>query len=274
MKRIIVPTDFSKPAESAANYAASFAKHLSGTVELIHVTGLATNENSLRNWKTLEKEIIDTANENAKTLLNSIKSSVKITFRNLNGDNVEGSISKYASETDADFVVIGSRGASGLKRVLFGSNAANVINKCPKPVIVVPSDAKFNGFKKIVYATDMVQLDKEIKIITDLAKNFNAEVIILHVTSEDARKRDRSNLKDILTRMGDYQKIDFRDIGNDDVVAGIENEIAEIQPDLLVMFTHERDITDKLLGRGLTRQLAFHNSLPLLVINRDFVDKN
>lgn len=268
MKRIIVPTDFSKPAEAAANYAAWLAQKLSGKVEIVHVLGIENTENSLKNWKAIEKQLVSAAKQQATSLIESIRNPVEITFTHLHGNNVEDVISDYAVKKDADFVVIGSRGASGLKKALFGSNAANLLNKCSKPVIVVPAETEFNGIHKIAYATDMVHLDEEIKTITRFAKSFDAEITILHITNEDAHQRDMSNLRDILARMSDYKKIDFRIVGNNDVVAGIEEEIGNLKPNLLVMFTHERSFSDKLLGKGLTRQLAFHNNLPLMVINR------
>jgi hypothetical protein len=63
---------------------------------------------------------------------------------------------------------------------------------------------------------------KRSKTIVRLAKPFEAEIVILHIPGEDARKRDRSNLKEILARMSKYNKIDFKVIGSDNVVAGIE----------------------------------------------------
>ena len=268
MKKIIVPTDFSKAAESAANYATWLAQKLSAKVELVHVLGINTSENSLHNWRTLETQMIASANEGAARLMESIRTPVEVTYKHLKGSPFEGVISDYATKSKIDMVVIGSRGASGVKRALFGSNAAKLVDTCPKPVVVVPAEFEFDGIKKILYATDMIHLDEEIKTVVRLAKPFDAEITILHITDEDARKRDRSNLKEILWRIADYKKIDFMVIGKEDVVAGIEEAISSTKPDLLAMFTHQRDVRDKILGRGVTRQLAFLNRLPLMVINR------
>ncbi|HEX8060444.1 MAG TPA: universal stress protein, partial [Cyclobacteriaceae bacterium] len=255
-------------AESAANYAAWLAQKLSAKVELVHVLGINTSENSLHNWKTLENRMITSAEEGAARLMETIRNPVEITFKHLKGSPFEEVISEYASKSKVDMVVIGSRGASGVKRALFGSNAAKLVDACPRPVVVVPAEFEFDGMKKILYATDMVHLDEEIKTVVRLAKPFDAGIVILHITDEDARKRDRSNLKEILSRIADYKKIDFMIIGKDDVVAGIEEAISATKPDLLAMFTHQRDIKDKIFGRGVTRQLAFLNHLPLMVINR------
>lgn len=268
MKKIIVPTDFSKAAEAAANYGAWLAQKLSAKMELVHVLETNTSENSLHNWKTLEAQMVASAKEGAVRLIESIRNPVEIIYKCLKGSPFENVISEYATSSKADMVVIGSRGASGLKKVFFGSNAARLVDTCPVPVVVVPSEFKFDGISKIAYATDMVHLDEEIKTIARLARPFGAEIVILHITDEDATKRDRSSLKEILVRMADYNKIQFKVIGKDDVVGGIDEVVSTMKPDMLAMFTHQRDITDKILGRGVTRQLAFQNKLPLMVINR------
>lgn len=268
MKKIIVPTDFSRASESAANYGAWLAQKLSASVELVHVLGINTTENSLHNWKTMEAQMVASADENATKVMESIRNPVEMTYRLLKGDPFEEVVSDYAARSKVDMVVIGSRGASGLKKALFGSNAARLVNTCPKPVVVVPSGFEFDGIKKILYATDMVHLDEEIKTVVRLAKPFDAEIVIVHITNMDAQKRDRANLVEILSRMANYKKIDFREIGKDEVVDGIEAVISAEKPDMLVMFTHQRDVKDKILGRGVTRQLAYLNQLPLMVINR------
>lgn len=47
-------------------------------------------------------------------------------------------ICAYADEADADVVVVGTHGRSGLSRALLGSVAARVIRTAPVPVLVVP----------------------------------------------------------------------------------------------------------------------------------------
>jgi len=273
MKKIIVPTDFSKAAESTANYAAWLAQKTSGKVELVHVLGISTTETSLHNWRTLETQMMTSAKDGAIRLMEKIRNPVEITYRALKGGAFDEVVSKYAVDSKADMVVLGSKGASALTKVLFGSNTISLLNRCPKPVLAVPSGYEFEGINTIVYATDMVHLDEEIKTVVRLAKPFDAKVVIFHITDEDARKRDRSNLKEILIRMADYKKIDFRVIGNDDVVVGIGEAVESVKPDLLAMFTHQRGLMDKILGIGVTRQLTLYSQIPLMVINRTTSDQ-
>src|SRR5690606_2210182 len=53
-----------------------------------------------------------------------------------------------------DIVIMGTKGASGVDAVLFGSVASTVIRENVIPVISIPPDYQFGGFKTIVFATD------------------------------------------------------------------------------------------------------------------------
>jgi len=269
MKKILVPTDFSKAAANAAQYAAWLAQKLSAKMELVHVIDIGTPGTKLHNWQKLEAQMIKSGQEGAKQVMENIRNPVEITYKHLAGSPFQDVVSEFAESEKADMIVIGSRGASGLKKALFGSNAATLINRCSKPVIVVPAEAEFNGIRKVLYPTDMVHLDEEIKTIARFAKHFDAQILVLHVKSGNAPKRDTTNLENILTRMANYRKIKFDVVGNEDVVAGIEEYVQSEKPDLLAMFTHELDLYERIFGKSVTRQVTFHNSLPLLSINRD-----
>jgi len=268
MKKILVTTDFSKASEAASQYAAYLAQKLSAQMELVHVIDIGTSGTKLLNWKKLEQQMIQSAEDGAKRTMEKIRNPIEIKYRHLTGFPFQDVVSDYAIQSKADVVVIGSRGASGIRRALFGSNAASLIDCCSKPVIVVPTDAEFNGIRKIIYPTDMVHLDEEIKTVVRFAKAFDAEVVVLHVTPGTAAKRDTSNLEAILSRMSDYKKIKFQVIENQDVVEGIAAYVESGKPDLLAMFTHERGLYEKIFGKGITRQVAFQNALPLLAVNR------
>jgi nucleotide-binding universal stress UspA family protein len=265
MKKILVPTDFSKAAEAAAHYSAALAAELSAKVELVHVINAGTGSKH-PNWKKIETELTQSSADNAKRLIAELGTSVKVTYKLLKGFPFHEVVSDYAEKSGADIVAIGSRGASGIKKALIGSNAATLISTCQKPVLVIPAEAKFRGIKKIIYPTDMSHLDEEVKTVVHLARPLDSEVIILHVTSE--KKRDRNTLRDILARMAKHNKLRLEVVENPDVVNGIDGFILKEHADMLAMFTHELTFFEKLFGLGVTRALAFHSSVPLLAIKR------
>lgn len=266
MKKIVVPVDFSQASEAAV----SFAQTLGGKLEIVHVIDVEPTESTLHNWKKLHAEKMKTGKEQAQKLLKKIDTK-NVVFKLLTGIPFDEILINYGKKTKADLIVMGTQGSTGLKKVVLGSNAADILNTSPLPVIVVPKDASFKGIKKIVYASDLKHLDEEAKTIVHFAKPLEAEVVILHVAKKE-KKKDHNNLLEILTRMTKYSNIRFNIVHNEDTVLGIEDGVKSEKPDLLAMFTHKLGSIEKVMGLGTTRKFAFKNTLPLLSINRSKVE--
>ena len=65
-----------------------------------------------------------------------------------------------------------------------------------------------------------------------------------------------------------YQKIPHHVLRNDNVAEALNTYITDEQADMLAMFTHKLDFYEKLFGKSVTRQLAFHAQVPLITFNK------
>jgi nucleotide-binding universal stress UspA family protein len=143
--KILAAVDGSEPSMDAIDYALSIATS-QGSGELIVVTvvriplssyGLMTPESEVRHGKESE-EIIE-----ARHLLDKVRD--KAANRNIllktevldTQLSVEAAIIEYAEEQHVDLIVIGTRGKSGLKRLLLGSVASAIVTYAGCPVMVV-----------------------------------------------------------------------------------------------------------------------------------------
>lgn len=141
----MVAIDGSEPSMDAVEYAISMATKQGGC-ELIVMTvirmpvssyGLMTPENEVRYGKD-RKEIIET-----RQLLDKVREQVAnhgIVFKTEIVDtqlSVEAAIIEYAEEQQVDLIVIGTKGKSGLKKLLLGSVASAVVTYAGCPVLVV-----------------------------------------------------------------------------------------------------------------------------------------
>ena len=167
---------------------------------------------------------------------------------------------------------MGTKGASGLQKALFGSNAVNVINRNSIPVITVPNYARFSNLKHIVYATDtshMPKIQSRIQKIIFLAQLFDASIYIFHVLPQDSNKKiDVVKIRDNLIDKYKYKKISFHVSYNDDVVEAINDFVADKKTDLLAMFTHEITFFENIFNTSVSREVAFHNLVPLLTLKK------
>lgn len=270
---ILVPTDFSELSKVAAVYAAGLAKRLKANIILLAVINPNSTSASSLNWKETELEMAKVAQDNAMEMIQritkDIAAEVEITYRSMIGFPVEFIIETFAIQNAIDLIVMGTKGASGLKKIVLGSNAVAVVDNSSRPVIVVPGQTTFTQIGTIVYATDMVNHKEEIETIARVAGFFNADIKVLHVLAGDSAKNmDATQIAADLIKHANYPKISFHISRNDQIAEEIDNFVLAQKADMLAMFTHKLDFYEKLFGRSVTRQLAFHSHLPLLTFNK------
>jgi nucleotide-binding universal stress UspA family protein len=273
MNKILVPTDFSEPSKVAVLYAARMAKKLNAEITLLSVVDVNPVSQTVMKMQRLEEVIIEGAEDDANALIGEIKEKIDgevvICYELITGFPVHEKIEKFVLENGIDMIIMGTHGTTGLKKVLIGSNAAAVIDNSSVPVIAVPNDAKFDAIQKIVYATDLVNVNEEIKTIGLFASLFEASINVLHVRSIEAI--NNVNVEEAiadLKKQAKYEKITFTIKVNNHVAEAVEEFALQEKADLLVMFTHKLDFYEKLFGRGITRELAFQGHVPLLTFNK------
>jgi nucleotide-binding universal stress UspA family protein len=142
-KRILVPTDFSEPAEAALAHALEFAQQVGASVTIVHAYHLAiplsvpASGGGFRMSGHIARELQARAEEAVEALA---RDSSKPGFV-VEGRAIESpaaiAITKEAERLPADLIVMGTRGLTGLKHLALGSVAERVIQTAPCPVLTV-----------------------------------------------------------------------------------------------------------------------------------------
>lgn len=144
MKKILVPVDFSQHSEYALEVAASIAKKQNAEIVAVHMMGLTdavlTKDESkevfeaLYYMKLAEKRFAEFLD---KDYLKDIK--VTDTVHNY---KIFSELNDVARDFNADLIVMGSHGSSGLKEVFVGSNTEKVVRTSEIPVLVIKHPVK------------------------------------------------------------------------------------------------------------------------------------
>ena len=273
--KILVPTDFSKLSKVAVLYAANMAKRLGAEIILLHIVYIDASPRAQVAMK--EKQILDAMADNAMQdfvqLSNEIKkqvgSEVKVTPQIVKGHPVKDVVGNFARHNDIDLIIMGTKGASGIKKVLMGSNAAAVISNSTLPVITIPEHSRFKPIKHIICATDLQSIENEIKALIPLAQLFESTVHILHVISPNSKKKiDKAQIKKDIISKYKYPHIFVQVSISEDITEGIGEYIVQTKADMIAMFTHKLTFFEKLFGTSVTRKVAFHTWIPLLAIKK------
>jgi nucleotide-binding universal stress UspA family protein len=273
MKTILVPTDFSRPSKVAVLYAARLAKKLNAEITLLAVINVNIATDVILDWKKREQDIVESTRQEAEQLIREIKEEIKgelkIEYRSIIGSPIEQMVEHIVVDDGLDLIVMGTKGATGLKKVLIGSNAAAVVDNSSVPVMIIPPSTEFRTIKKVVYATDMVSITEEIKPIAMFASIFNASIKVLHVLPCDSSEKiDSKALTADLIKITNYKKISFHVSRNNSIADEVDTFVTDQKADMLAMFTHKLDFYEKLFAKSVTRQLAFHATVPMLTLNR------
>jgi nucleotide-binding universal stress UspA family protein len=138
--KILVPTDFSKDADRALQYAIDLARTSGGEIVLAHVLELLTYPTVVGIdpiSPQIQKELRDNMSRALEALrAREIPKEIRSRALMLDG-RPYWRIVEAAREQQVDLIVIATRGNTGLKHMLLGSTAEHVVREAPCPVLVV-----------------------------------------------------------------------------------------------------------------------------------------
>jgi universal stress protein A len=141
IRRVLVPVDFSENSTRAVDQAKALAKQSGGSVILLHVVEInyAYADVAVFDQATLERDLLAGAEQRLDQMAESCKADgvpAKYLVRSGRSSRV---IADVAAAEKADLIVISTHGYTGLKHVLLGSTAENVVRYAPCPVLVLRS---------------------------------------------------------------------------------------------------------------------------------------
>ena len=150
-ERFLIPTDFSSEARQAAEVGIDLAKSFGGRIFLFHALdptpwyGTPCNEETLGLMTIPEITTDDVEADWAAFLRRLPTGLVPWQTRTEEGQPVD-MIVRYADEIDADLIIMGTHGRTGLDYILLGSVAGGVIRKCSRPVLIIGPEGPQFGF--------------------------------------------------------------------------------------------------------------------------------
>ncbi|HEX5978865.1 MAG TPA: universal stress protein [Nitrososphaeraceae archaeon] len=145
--RILIGIDGSDESMKAAEYAVSITKMYDAELFAINVLtsdiGYAYSSPGVESPPLTVRETILIAEDEAKLWFDKIKEKankkeVKIKTELIVAKrSILQTILEYAEEQTIDLIVVGTRGRSGIKKMLLGSIASGLVTYAPCPVLVV-----------------------------------------------------------------------------------------------------------------------------------------
>jgi nucleotide-binding universal stress UspA family protein len=276
MQKILVPTDFSDNALKAVAQACEIAKKNNAVIHLLHVVEPTLNMATMQADSSGKKVVAD----KSKSLELSLKAiaevypDVKI-LPFLVGGNVIPSILKYAENENPDLIVMGTKGASGLKKILIGSVTAGTIGKTNFPVLTVPASYELQKPTAIVFATNQFEKDEALlKNFVNLANLFSVPVHVIVFKDIDANEDADFiyNEEQLNYYLGFLKETFPRTVFKGEILEGSDFESAidaycvNNTAGIIAMVTYPKSFFEKFFFKSFTKNMAFHSAIPILAI--------
>lgn len=274
MKRIVVPTDFSASATSAMNYAVEMAKEIGAAVHLYHVYQVPVAVSDVPVVIVSVEELKKNAEEQLEYLKKGLAhitsdKPVTVTTEATMGNTVD-ELEELCKRMHPFMVVMGSRGSTGMERILFGSTTLTAIKHLTCPVIVVPPGSNYKGIKKVGFACDFRKVIETTPThyIEELVRLFGASLHVLNVDYENKHFKPETPEESLYlhTLLKDLNP-QYHFIEEKDIEDGINKFAEENNLDLVITIPKKHKLLDGLFRKSSTRQLVFESHIPVLCIH-------
>ncbi len=273
MKRIIVPIDFSEHSEFALETAANLAIKFGSELIVIHMLELskaivsaarnALNEEAVFYLKLAEQKFeifLD------KPYLEGVKVTPIVKHF-----KVFSEVNQVAMELDANLIVMGSHGASGVKEVLVGSNTEKVVRHADIPVLVIKHNPILLDFENGVFASNFSEEAITPYLNAKVAfEKLNVKMHLVYVNSPDGSFKSSSEMHKCISKFLKKAEGDLRNLNKVNIVSdysvekGILNFANVIGADIIAVATHGRKGLAHFFEGSITEDLANHSTLPVM----------
>lgn len=184
LKNVLFTTDFSTGSLAALPYATRIARAFGSTLHLCHIEPTAPLATGLA-----DLHLYETAGKDAARRLASLRDLPELKGLHPALVLAEGDFKiellKVVSTADIDLVVAGTRGRTGLRKMLLGSVTEEICRGVMCPILTVGPEAASTTdapFQRILFPTNLSELSlKAVPYIAMLAQQFGASITVLHV---------------------------------------------------------------------------------------------
>jgi nucleotide-binding universal stress UspA family protein len=283
MKKILIPTDFSKVAKNATKYI----------LDLYNNTDEAKNKTFVLHHALHIPQIpsggvgmaIGTANtvDQTKKRLSDERDYWREKYPELNIQSrfemgmIESKIIELSEHKDIELIVVGSLGISGIERWLMKSSALDIAKNAEVPVMVIPEDMPYQPVNKTVFAADFNNLNilAALRPVKKLMETIGSDMTLLQIhQNSDESKNQNSAIKLFLKQYFGELNLDFDWLKTDHVADDLEHYFLEQNAGMMVIFDRDRNLFEELFHKDLTKKMIWQGAMPLLIIHEeDFSEK-
>lgn len=286
MKNIIVPTDFSKQAGYALDFASEIAMREGTAITLLHVVEYSKKEtvfledSSLTTMATLPEETDEEdiffleLYKKRKFQIEEVLNDPKYIGVDIKPKIVLGTpyhaIAEEITNIDADLIIMGTTGISDWEESLIGSTAEKVVRNAACPVLTLRQPLRLEDVNDIVYASDFHLLSgSHVPIIEEMQRFFSARMHFLYINSPNYFKNEKEIRETILSfaKHNGFDNYEIHIYAHRHRDEGIIEFSKDNNMDVVMMATHGRTGLSRLFEHSIAEDVVNYSQKPVVTFN-------
>ncbi len=280
MKKLLIPVDFSETSEAAIHFGIQLAEKCGYHVMLHHSVDLVHAYESMYmdvpHVQTFTQQVVDDMEVKLENLFRLTRREGMIITKHLTTGTLVQDIKKLVDEHEVDLIVMGTKGASGLKEFFVGSNTEKVVRLVNCPVISVPSSADVRTIRKILVPIDLSEIRPSfLSQMAHFQRMFSAAVEFVWVKTPHDIENVELITEEVNNLLSQYEVASSSFTVIKDVFAqdGILNYAHITDADMIAMATHARRGLAHWFSGSLTEDVVNHARIPLWSLKIDEKEK-
>lgn len=264
--KILVPFDFSKVSINALIYA--IASNTNSEIIVFHVSSslIDVDKGSGDNYTKTPLQLIEDSIRNYlnEKLLDHDLSKVKIKV----STGIPATQIVKESRLGYDSVVMGSRDKYNLFDKWIGTQSLGVVKQVDIPTYLIPLNAGFNGYSKILVASDShlnsPELVNKIKAWNNQSLAFLKFIHVTDSKSADFKQLSENLIQNIFSNNTPEFGFEFSVIHDKDIKNSLLNSAYNFGADLLISVPEKQNFLNALFYKSLSKDMILEAKIPLL----------
>lgn len=279
MKQILLPTDFSENSLHAIAYALEIFKAESCHFFFLHIHPIPPYSGAGSGIRRRAGEMHDEILANSRKELEELLIGLRVKYSNplhsfvpmVRYDFFIDGIRKVVWEHGIDFIFMGTKGATGLKKLTLGSNTGDVITKVQCPMIAVPAGCAAEAKEiEIAFATDFrIPYDaKVLDTLLEIVSLLKAHLDVVHINGgvESLTSEQRRN-KQSLDRRLEGVAHSYYHLSGQELESAIQCFVQSRHIGMLAMIAKNLNFFQRILFRPRIEKISYHTQVPFLVLH-------
>ncbi|WP_299124349.1 universal stress protein [uncultured Winogradskyella sp.] len=276
MFSILLPTDFSENAMNAIKYALEFFKYHKTEFYFMHAYQNEFYDSEELVSRDVYDDILDSVSKQSQSGLEELLTKVKqiapnprYNYHTISAFNtlVEESNS-IADKYNIDLIVMGTKGKSNDRNIVFGSRTFQVLKYVQCPVLAIPSNYSNTQPKHILFPTNYLipNRRRELKLLSELAKPYRSEIDVLYISKSDKLSMRQEDNKAFIADTLRDNKVNFCNEDSNKIAESIKNYIKEKNIDIIAMVNTQHSFLEDMLFPSEIDKVSLGLDIPLLAL--------